>query len=381
MWSADDHAAVRAAMHSNTSLLPPACAVRQSRWAAKLRTSLASTPVAAVRSSLSLCSATDVFGALAAFPHARTHTLVSREPLLGKEPWSSIDHQTLWGCFRMACAGGFMLGHKVREFASRWGALPLLLAALRAAGLTVLRVSRWSPGGLDGMQIECAGRRQRVRYVQAELYSRPNLSALFGAADLAPERPAGALIKGAEATFRGGDVEARGSQGSLSRALLAATDVLLQDTMTGVRWPLVRAWACNMVPLGTLVLPSIETNVTDDAVSQRQIRTLWRSSRWRSLRGQRFGYCASAAFIREENDGVPAALLRPNDVPTRGEEGEEERGEPMHCGVLLAWRRTSASGGVDQKHACDAPSRFNPGQRSTIARTARSALALALESS
>ena len=68
-------------------------------------------------------------------------------------------------------------------------------------------------------------------------------------------------------------------------------------------------------------------------------------------------------------------------MPTRGEEGEEERGEPMHCGVLLAWRRTSASGGVDQKHACDAPSRFNPGQRSTIARTARSALALALESS
>ena len=52
-----------------------------------------------------------------------------------------------------------MPGDEVREFASRWGAI----AALRTAGLTVLRVSRWSPGGLNGMQIECAGRRQRVR--------------------------------------------------------------------------------------------------------------------------------------------------------------------------------------------------------------------------
>ena len=391
---------------------------RNARWRTLLAEVLAGSAAEYVDESIVPCAAADVLSALAAFPKARTHTLISREPLtrptlrdaqvlsplrelrIPTEATEQIVH-----IFASARAGAFMLGHLVRGFASRWGVLPLLVTALHAAGISARQVealSHENSFGLSSGVIDCVAaptvashtvasptwrrsrmehahgaggvastpsctpprwtgrRRFLLRYVQADLSNGRNVTAVRQLLDAARRTDGargarrrrappvvGALIKGAENAFVGGELGDQQAQRSLSHFVLEQADVLLQDSQTGVRWPMVRGWMDHAMPLGTPDLPR-----DAQAPEHAGLAELW--NRWRSLRGLRFGYCRSTAYMNAQQ---LAAARRHNDTVTYGERDQDELGHAMYCDALLAWRCTAASKKALGMEHCPATSR------------------------
>uniref|UniRef100_A0A6S9QCU7 Uncharacterized protein n=2 Tax=Chrysotila carterae TaxID=13221 RepID=A0A6S9QCU7_CHRCT len=66
-----------------------------------------------------------------------------------------------------------------------------------------------------------------------------------------------------------------------------------------------------------------------------EVAALWRSPEWRSLRGQRFGYCHSKLHLLQSEVEL---LEAPRDLLARGSDGPNERGAPLFCSALIAWR-------------------------------------------
>ena len=171
------------------------------------------------------------------------------------------------------------------------------------------------------------------------------------------------LIKSAEVAFRGGDVDdaaRRAAQSTLSKELLQGADVLLQDTQSAIPWAVVRPWAerhnARLMPLGSYIGPEdalflprrvasaqpkgrlLEADSSEGSLREelRELRSLWRHSPlWRSLKGQRFGYCHGAHTLSAE---LLASRMPPAEPPAQGESDTNERGEPLYCAALLAWR-------------------------------------------
>eukprot|EP00966_Prymnesium_polylepis_P071684 1664816-Prymnesium_polylepis.1 len=198
--------------------------------------------------------------------------------------------------FACSHGGAFMLGHLLRAFASSYGMLPVLLAALASANVAVQQVTleRRASGALS-MELRCvqcdeegllacvAKRTFTVRYVATDITSASGLLELLGRQDQ-PARGVGrvgVLIKAAEMAFRNGGIVTARRQ--LAGVILKVAHVFLQDTATGIEWPLIRSWADEIVPFGVYASAH-----TDEAA---QLGALWNTSTaWRPLQGTRFGY-------------------------------------------------------------------------------------------
>ena len=179
----------------------------------------------------------------------------------------------------------------------------------------------------------------------------------------------GLLIKGAEVAFRGGGPSQRAVQTQLAEGLLEASDVVLQDTQSSIRWstlaPFLRRYRATLMPLGVYigpdeaigallnnhrdvdgmhaharahVPPRAANTAHEDALEEEvdAMRQLWRRSpTWRSLRGLRFGYCHGAHNL---NARLVASRRPLSEPATVGDEDVNERGGSFYCGALLAWR-------------------------------------------
>lgn len=240
-----------------------------------------------------------------------------------------------------------MLGHLLRQFSPLWGMLPLILTAMRAAGMSVINISETSIGGLAAVELEYVNaslptmvsmRTSHVRYIQADLNSPSNLTELLRLHEIRGRHAVvGSVIKGAEVCFAGASSSDRLThQLALSRHLLAAVDVLLQSVQTGVRYPLVSDWAARVIPLGTrLLVPDARGRVSELNEVIGLSESAWRTPSWRSLEGVRFGYCRSTANMEQVERNVTS---QSGDIPVKGEGYPDELGAPMYCGALLASR-------------------------------------------
>ncbi len=293
------------------------------------------------------------------------------------------------GCLRVV--GGYNMGHLLRRFADDGGngILPALLAILGAAGVTITNLRNSSRGRLAGISMACQMRKRRftLRYIQADLSDGAQLEELrvferrgpenLGSEHLGSERHgprqyekhgadargrgrgrgrleigssggsvAGALIKGAEACFRppGSDPPVPKRE-ALGRHVLRVASVLVQDTQSGIRWPVVERWADSggLLPLGSLItIPGID-RVQQGTLMGGGMRSLWmQSPRWRSLRGQRFGYCHGRVDLSRAGSAWAAAMAartHPQEPVAKGDVDDGERGQSFHCAALLAWNR------------------------------------------
>ena len=262
-------------------------------------------------------------------------------------------------------------------------------ASLPGATITACR-GGGSATGVAGAGAGASGRCEhplRIRYVQAALgdtrtiptlvsdvhafvehhsmiHTRPRAGAAassprgsLGGSASAPARVRRALlIKSAEVAFRGGgadDAARNAAQVMLSIALLRGADVLLQDTQSSIPWETLWPWRerhnARLMPLGAYVGPEdalydhnnskgggIEAGAASLRAELRQMRSLWRHSPlWRSLKGQRFGYCHGEHALSAE---LLAARIPLSEPPALGESDANERGQPLYCAALLAWR-------------------------------------------
>jgi len=177
--------------------------------------------------------------------------------------------------------------------------------------------------------------------VQANLFAASNLSSLRGqfAGDSTCR---GVLVKGAENCFRNGDADVKAGQSALAALITGVSDVVLQDTQTGLHWDDVRRWADRAVPLGAFVPAALED--VEAAAENDALRKLWSDGvargGWRSLRGVRFGY----GHGERDRAGDPTRPFEhrvpPLDVEAAaaGEADRDERGQSFACAAVLAWR-------------------------------------------
>ena len=315
----------RAMLRAQAAALPGCVAADFARrlgdWHVALRGVLRGSAAARVTDAYVPCGGADALSALAAFPRARTITIVSCEPPLPPAGPSALgrallhgraadlrtggggeaadgggggggaDGDDVLGCLREA--GGYQLGHLLRQTAARTGMAAVLVAALGAARGSVRGLRAAPQGSLAGVAMDVTfgqgaelaaggsgsgngtkaqaapagiGRAAfTLRYVQADLSNATQLgelralerrdgggSGLFfggGGGDGTAKGDrggriagvtVGVLIKGAEVCFA--SVPPRPEHGALSRHVLATADVLLQDTQGGVRLPLVERW-------------------------------------------------------------------------------------------------------------------------------------------
>lgn len=384
----------------NTSVPAEAFAPRCTRWRAELRAVLSGSPASLVTDARAPCAGGDVLSLAAAFPSARSLTLISREPIgdAGALLRFSADEANILDAsvetvFRTSRGGAFQLGHLVRPFCDKYGVLPLLLAGAHAAGLAVDGPVRpVDVGGLSGLELRLRSVDARrvpraptasggagyvlLRYVRADLASAPNRTALR-ALDAQPrltgqkQNPPGAagpsrqpaprgavvgyLVKGAEAAFR---------SPAVGRLVLRSADVLFQDLQTGVPWPAVHAWASAMSPLGSHVPelplsgddapppatargPARERQAASDAAAraqQRQLRALWRAGRAlpakdpRRWRSLRGVRFGYCRFESTVSERARPFVARTGEPAIAAENDAEEQERPILCGALLAWR-------------------------------------------
>ena len=78
------------------------------------------------------------------------------------------------------------------------------------------------------------------------------------------------------------------------------------------------------------------------------MRREWETSAdWRSLRGQRFGYCRGRVDVANVGPAWAAAMAartHPDDPVAPGDRDEGERSQDYHCAALMAWRASWAVG-------------------------------------
>lgn len=345
----------------------------------QLRTVLANTPVDEVLSVVVPASGADVLSAQAAFPRAVAYTLISRESALS-DPRSihaltnnSTAAGQLKAVFSCSHSGAFLLGIQLRAFAAQWGILPPLLFALSLGRVRIMDVIQHTASSLPGVTIvgcrpesfprsvsKGSGcQRIRVRYVQAALHDPSAIERVVAMLQHSEQKRSVArrralLVRGTEVAFRGGDPSARvrKAQDLLSDGLLRHTDVLLQEADASLRWSVLRAWVerhqAQLLPLGAYIGPDEalypppgDARAAEHTAENREeleyMRHLWtNSSRWRSLRGTRFGYCHQQ---RDLSEAILAARRPLAEVPASEREngGQPGRG-PLYCAALLAWR-------------------------------------------
>ena len=403
----------RAMLRAQAAALPGCVAAdfarRLGAWHVALRGVLRGSAAARVTDAYVPCGGADALSALAAFPRARTITIVSKEPPLPPAGPSALGRALLHGraaddphtdtggggaggddvlgCLREA--GGYQLGHMLRQTAARAGMAAVLVAALGAAQGSVRRLRAAPQGSLAGVAMDVTfgqgaelaaggggGGNGTVvlRYVQADLSNATQLgelralerrngggSGLFfgggggggsgGAAEGGDDggRTVGVLVKGAEVCFA--SVPPRPEQGALSRHVLATADVLLQDTQGGIRLPLVERWTTRGADAsgssggcggGVLALGSLVTGGGGERLEGQEeregLQRVWQTSGeagWRSLRGIRFGYCRGE---RDTGAAAVAARTHPQEPAAKGDSGIGEQGQRFFCAALLAWR-------------------------------------------
>ena len=354
VWTlADATRALASQLHianGSTHCVPTDFARRNAVWRSDLRAALDTTPADAVTDAFVPCAGADVLSPLAAYPNARRIFLASLEPPL--PPAHTADEALrawqrdferlaprLRSVFACAHGGGYFNGAQVRRFARNWGTVPLLLAALGSAGRAVAslvadasplpRVTLGVDGGLT------------VVAVQANLFAASNLSSLRGEFDVG-STCRGVLVKGAENCFRNGDADVKAGQSALAALITGVSDVVLQDTQTGLHWDDVRRWADRAVPLGAFVPAALED--VEAAAENDALRKLWSDGvargGWRSLRGVRFGY----GHGERDRAGDPTRPFEHRVPPTAvepaaaGEADRDERGQSFACAAVLAWR-------------------------------------------
>uniref|UniRef100_A0A7S0NSR8 Uncharacterized protein n=1 Tax=Calcidiscus leptoporus TaxID=127549 RepID=A0A7S0NSR8_9EUKA len=91
--------------------------------------------------------------------------------------------------------------------------------------------------------------------------------------------------------------------------MLSVADVLLQDVQTGVRYPLVASWAKHIVPLGSRLLVSDRKGrLSEENKLMGLPQAAWRTQRWRSFEGVRFGYCRSTLYMSQVREPSPHTM-------------------------------------------------------------------------
>ena len=369
-----------------------------------------------VRSVIVPAAGSDAMTALRAFPRADRVTLISKEPILPASArhsfleWPHLPATALaalHATFACSHRGGYFLGIQLRAFADAWGILPVLLIALSIGHVSITNVTFEPLAMLPQVTLHghVAGSSRRhlvIRYVQASLSGIPSVTRVLNAlrhpwpeldrrwvgsnggsrgSGRAATPLQGLLIKSAEVAFRGGEATSRPAQDALSRGLLAQADVLLQDTQSSVRWPLLHPWLHPYRPAlgagigargahlrgsGALALgayigadealealtvpssrpPSLDSRggaarASELRAEDASLRRLFGEPRTqRSLRRLRFGYCHSALFV---DPGLLARRLPPSEPPALGEEDVNERRGDLYCSALLAWRQRPTS--------------------------------------
>ena len=360
------------------------------RWRRTLSSVLDGTAALRVSQVYVPASAADTSGAIAAFPNADEYTFTSLEPSLPPRGIESLQAAlksslefaaALRAIFACSRGGGYMLGYQVRAFAREWGLLPLLLVSL---GMSDTRIqsarqvthgwefecccretSRPIQASTNGKLCRDGGRPCIVTYMSLNLTDERSarsfvqhmharkgaarrrqkhrngwLARAFGMSQQTQIHVAGVLIKGAETLFRA-DLQA-GPQKvrlALSRGVLNAADVILQDTVTGIRWELVKAWAPaaqgRFIPFGAYAPDS-----DGESAEARALEHLWKTSlrrgTWRTFRGLRFGYCN---IVGINNATLIEGRQPRHERAAQGANDPIERRQAAYCSAVLIYRR------------------------------------------
>jgi hypothetical protein len=326
---------------------------RFNKWQKTVRQIFSGTAVETVQEALVPCGGFDALSTMAVFPNANI-TLVSIEPPLpklglGKAMVRSVTGGDVIGCERVL--GGYNLGYLLRQFAidQGGGVLPVLLASLGAAGVNVsgLRLSPGYGSKLTAIEMRCTPAETTnrtpftLRYVQADLLDSLQLDELkkMEKNGKMEKHVIGVLIKGAENCFRNKIMPS--SAEGLSEHILQVSGVLVQDTESGIRFPLIENWirkAGGIMPFGSLIT---RTKVDKVHQGQLKLRDLFlKSKNWRSLRGQRFGYCNGHVDLMNAGAESIAALFARTHQSEPFAQGDTdwERGQHFYCSAVLAWK-------------------------------------------
>eukprot|EP00316_Scyphosphaera_apsteinii_P001967 CAMPEP_0119326782 /NCGR_PEP_ID=MMETSP1333-20130426/69285_1 /TAXON_ID=418940 /ORGANISM="Scyphosphaera apsteinii, Strain RCC1455" /LENGTH=299 /DNA_ID=CAMNT_0007335193 /DNA_START=725 /DNA_END=1627 /DNA_ORIENTATION=- len=286
-----------------------------------------------------MCGGTDVLSAMAAFPHAQQHLIISSEPMIGTEPVQSpLPFELkchMLQLFRSFHGEDSDEGPLVRSFASRWGVLPILLGALYTTGFSVHQIVARRIGSLRGVQLTCTRsipqQSVNVSYIQADVM---DITAVSNLKELQMRKErvlTGGVLKRTRA-FCNWNASAYQTRETALQQMIRMADVLLLDLQSGVQWPLIKEWAGRGWTAFEENLPrAILQEVDERKGSATQTSQLVSQQ---SLQGYRFQSCNQTAYV----SGMSAWFGKHNRSTQIVTRSDIQRAPQLHCGAVLAWR-------------------------------------------